>query len=102
MSEAGPRRGELVVYNGVLYFFQPNGTSCYLYVASDEVGKRELALYSPNMKSVRKATEAETLLVRHLVPQPSAPLEPLELLVKSMEGLKIDSQDSVDDNDEKK
>jgi hypothetical protein len=101
MSEAGPRRGELVVYNGVLYFFQPNGTSCYLYGKLDEVGKRELALHAPNMKSVRKPTVAETLLVSQLVPQPSSPLEPLELLVKSMEGLKIDSQDSVDDNEKK-
>jgi hypothetical protein len=99
MSEAGPRRGELVVYNGVLYFFQPNGTSCYLYVASEEVGKRELALHSPNMKSVRKATEAETMLVRHLVPQPTR--ERIEFLVQSMERLKIDSQDSVDDNEKK-
>jgi hypothetical protein len=98
MSEAVPlRRGELVVYNGVLYFFQPNGTSCYLYAKLEEVGKRELARAAPNMKSVRKPTLAETTLVGHLVPQPS-PLEPLELLVKSMEGLKIDSQDSVDDS----
>lgn len=97
MSEAGPRRGELVVYKDVLYFFQPNGTSCYLYAKGEEVGKRELALHMPNMKSVRKPTLAETTLVQHLVSQPSAPLEePLdELLVKSMEGLKIDSQDSV-------
>jgi hypothetical protein len=58
MSETGPRRGDLVVYNNILYFFQPNGTSCYLYAKQEEVGKRSLALHTPTTKSVRKANEA--------------------------------------------
>lgn len=33
-----PKRGDVVKYRGRLYFFQSNGTSCYLYEYRDIVG----------------------------------------------------------------
>ena len=38
-----PQRGELVGYNGKPYYFQPYGTSCFLYERPEHVGCRDLS-----------------------------------------------------------
>lgn len=48
------KRGDIVSYKGELYFFQPNGTQCYLYEYYDEVGFWIMAKHKPSRKSVVK------------------------------------------------
>lgn len=57
-SSAEPVRGDLVSYEGNYYFFQPNGSSCYLYKRACDVGEKHLAEYSPTKAKVRKVVAA--------------------------------------------
>jgi hypothetical protein len=97
MTPMGPRKGDLVVHENSLYFFQPNGTSCYLYLKLENVGKSRLADKTASISSVEKATEEDMKLIVNPTPKPS-PREPLELLYKL---LKIDFPDSDEDESKK-
>lgn len=55
MEEQELKRGDLVEYEGKHYYFQPNGTSCYLYERLEDVGNKDKKVRSPAKKSVRKA-----------------------------------------------
>jgi hypothetical protein len=46
------RRGDKVEYEGVPYFFQPNGSSCYLYVQEEDIGFTERAKVQPSILSI--------------------------------------------------
>ena len=50
------KRGDAVVYNGHLYYFQPNGSSCFLYEKLEDVGKKEKKVFSPSKAKVQRAT----------------------------------------------
>ena len=40
-----PKRGDLVNYNGEAYYFQPNGSYCYLYSRPGQIGLPERAVH---------------------------------------------------------
>jgi hypothetical protein len=67
------------VYNNVLYFFQPNGTSCYLYAKLEQVGNRSLVQHTPDIKSIRKATD-DDVTAFYAQPTGEPPLEARDLL----------------------
>jgi hypothetical protein len=46
-------RGDLVMYKDEPFFFQPNGTTCYLYRREEDVGNKELAVYAVTRTAVR-------------------------------------------------
>ena len=43
MASFEPERGDLVVYHGHIYYFQPNGRSCHLYDHRADIGKTTYA-----------------------------------------------------------
>lgn len=47
-------RGDLVLYKGGIYYFQPNGSSCYLYKNKEDVGDISKKIYAPRKTSVEK------------------------------------------------
>ena len=51
-----PRRGDLVSFLNDVLYFQPNGSSCYLYKRRQDIGKTSLAKYSPARECIRKPT----------------------------------------------
>ena len=55
LMEEPLKRGDLVEYEGKLYYFQPNGNSCFLYERLEDVGNKEKKVRSPAKKSVRRA-----------------------------------------------
>ena len=48
-------------YLGNLYYFQPNGTSCFLYANKEDVGDKTKKVHSPLKKSVKKYASCKTL-----------------------------------------
>jgi hypothetical protein len=52
-------RGCLVSYKDTVYYYQPNGSSCYLYNTRDVIGDTSKAVVEVGRGSVRKATKAE-------------------------------------------
>jgi len=50
-------RGCMVTYEGTghttVYYFQPNGNSCYLYENKEDVGDKQKAVFTPGIYSVR-------------------------------------------------
>jgi dTMP kinase len=52
-------RGSLVVYKEKLFYFQPNGTSCYLFETRESVGNQELRKHAAPRVHVRLATEED-------------------------------------------
>lgn len=70
----GPRQGDLVWYAGCSLYFQPNGTSCYLYAHESDVGRTERAVFMPARTSVIFPAPAPGLMPRHpLAALPAAP-----------------------------
>ncbi|XWV25658.1 putative ORFan [Tupanvirus deep ocean] len=47
-------RGDRVIYKDVVYYYQPNGKSCFLYEKYDDIGKISKKIYSPLKSSVIK------------------------------------------------
>lgn len=62
------KRGDVVKYDGQFYFFQPNGTSSYLYRYYEEIGSKGRAARRPPRWNVVKASpkEAEAYRRTHL------------------------------------
>ena len=58
MSQA-LKLGDPVVYEGRVNYFQPNGSSCYLYDRPEDVGDKSKKRGSPSKTSVRKARPEE-------------------------------------------
>lgn len=56
MESAAPFRGSIVVYKEKLWYFQPNGTSCYLFETREAVGNQELRKHAARRSDVRLAT----------------------------------------------
>lgn len=59
-----PLYGDVVKYKSRFYFFQPNGTSSYLYRYQEELGIKLRAVCRPPRWSVVKATSLEALTYR--------------------------------------
>lgn len=59
-----PKRGDVVAYNNYLYFFQPNGTACYLYLQSDDIGIEAKRVLTPRRTAVSRPdpTQCEAFL----------------------------------------
>lgn len=55
-----PRRGDVVKWKDHYYFFQPNGTSCFLYRYQEEIGAPERARGRPARNRVVKASPRAT------------------------------------------
>jgi len=60
MNNEKLQRGERVLYNGKIYYFQPNGSSCYLYRRKKDVGIRDLAACTAAKTSVSRPVKRET------------------------------------------
>lgn len=54
-----PSRGSIVKFRGKLYYFQPNGTACYLYRYESNIGRPERACHRPGRLNVLKPTDSE-------------------------------------------
>lgn len=52
-----PRRGDVVWHKEKLFFFQPNGSECYLYQYEEEIGAKARAVRHPARWNVRCAEE---------------------------------------------
>jgi hypothetical protein len=50
------KRGDRVRYGSRIYYFQPNGTSCYLYLAKEDVGTLKAAVFAPRREKVTPLT----------------------------------------------
>jgi hypothetical protein len=72
-SERRPFRGEIVQYEGELFFFQPNGTFCYLYEHPHDIGIVARAKHTPRVSSIYrlKQNSAPVLVFRALLPAES-------------------------------
>lgn len=57
--EGSINRGDRVVYKEKLFYFQPNGTSCYLFETREAVGNQELRKHAARLSDVRLATEED-------------------------------------------
>ena len=51
-----PKRGQLVSYIGNIYYFQYNGSSCYLYEKQHSIGITHAAAWCPSRKSLVQPT----------------------------------------------
>ena len=56
-----PKRGDVVKYKDRFYFFQPNGTSSFLYRYQEEIGAKGRAVLRPARWNVRVASEEEAI-----------------------------------------
>lgn len=56
-------RGDLVDYGGKLYYYQPNGSSCYLYANEEDIGDASKKVCSPAKKFVKKCVSWDTLKI---------------------------------------
>jgi hypothetical protein len=52
MSTEEPKRGDLVYYRSNPWFFQPNGTACFLYKEAKDIGHPARAIYQPGRSAV--------------------------------------------------
>lgn len=50
-------RGDKVEYNMKVYYFQPNGNSCYLYEKEEDIGDKLKRVCSPQKIRVKKVVE---------------------------------------------
>jgi hypothetical protein len=54
-----PRPGDVVAYRGYLYFYQPNGTFCYLYHNSEDLGCTKKKALKAHYSSVTQPSAHE-------------------------------------------
>ena len=52
------KRGDVVEYQGDLYFFQPNGTNGLLYLSSSDVGIQAKAVLNANRRHFKLPDQA--------------------------------------------
>ena len=52
-------RGDLVLYKGQVYYYQPNGSNCYLYKNKQDIGNTSKKSYAPQKTSVTKYKETK-------------------------------------------
>ena len=52
MSAANAKRGDRVRYRNELYYFQPNGSACYLFTKEEDLGDISKAAYAPRRDQV--------------------------------------------------
>ena len=69
------------VLNDVLYF-QPNGSSCYLYKRRQDIGKTSLAKYRPARGCIRKPTEYDLATKVVATPSYESPQDPFDMLYR--------------------
>ncbi len=70
-------RGSLVVYESKLYYYQPNGESCYLFDAREHVGSQTRRRHAVGRAHVRLATPEDIELLGLPPPPPVEPMVPL-------------------------
>lgn len=56
------KRGDLVKYKDGIYYFQPNGNTCYLYKNLEDVGNISKKVFAPVKNSVTKITQNINIL----------------------------------------
>ncbi len=59
MADWTPTRGSLVAYKDELYYFQPNGTSCYLFASLANMGIAGAHVHAVARASIREPTKAD-------------------------------------------
>jgi hypothetical protein len=79
-----PMRGDLVLFMNDVLYFQPNGSSCFLYKRRQDIGRRELAVYSPARSCIRKPTDYEMSTKVRAVPSQEAPRCAIEMLYERL------------------
>lgn len=81
MSGWAPTRGRLASYRGSLYYFQPNGSSCYLYEFAEDFGERQRAAFTLAPWNLEEPTheQLEKFKEQQKVPSPTRyPLQTVE------------------------
>jgi hypothetical protein len=63
-TEFLPKLGSLVLYKGKVWYFQPNGTSCYLYRDADSLGIVPSADFKTARISISKPKARDVLAFR--------------------------------------
>jgi hypothetical protein len=53
------KRGEIVFYQNKLFYFQPNGSSCYLYEKLEDVGDTKKSAHAPSRHQVHELTDEQ-------------------------------------------
>lgn len=91
------KRGDVVRYGNFLYFFQPNGTYCYLYHNSEDIGVVARRVLSPLRFSVYKASpdESRLFIAQDEARIKSKPVVPARKIIWDSEG-----ESSSDSDDE--
>ena len=84
-DQFAPTRGDLVVYQNDLYYFQPNGTSCYLYHRRSDIGQTHLAAFKPSLYSLRKPSAADIAKKVQITTKASeSPRDPIDVLTEKV------------------
>jgi len=90
------KRGDIVFYHGEAYYFQPNGTSCFLYDRIEVLGCPNKARWSPSRRMITKAP-SETVVIYRPTPREIKENEEWERLTTALAGCRI-SPISLDDS----
>jgi len=101
-----PKLGDRVRYNGTgVYYFQPKGSGCYLYLYADHVGNPSKAVFTPHRNEVRVLSADECARRDGLVPPPRRPFETRAQMDQELQLMRdfvaeLDGGDSSDEEDE--
>ena len=68
MSAANAKRGDRVRYHNALYYFQPNGSACYLFTKEEDLGDISKAAYAPRRDQVTLLLPSELAEYRTTIP----------------------------------
>lgn len=81
-----PARGDVVVFKGNTFFFQPNGTACYLYATATDVGHTERAVHTAARTAIRAPTWREQLAFTTRPMEDGFPRDDVTLVVEQVHG----------------
>ena len=91
MTSWPPHRGDLVCYLGNIYYFQPNGASCYLYASRDNIGFTDDADHTPATTSLVQPTpfDIRAVLFQNVREMNSSlsHRDPLDVLLEKLDDL---------------
>lgn len=59
-----PVRGDIVLYHDEAYYFQPHGTSCFLYDRKEALGSPNKARWKPSRRMVTRAPPEAVVIYR--------------------------------------
>jgi len=63
MAYFNPDRYDVVMFDNHYFFFQPNGSSCYLYQYREDVRIASRAIYQPARRSIRPPLNKEEAVI---------------------------------------